>query len=396
MLQPPVMPRCFIGSLQAELIEKQQNQLYRQRFALNGKQNVEIEIDHKKYISFCSNDYLGLARHPAIITAYKEGCELYGAGSGSAHLVTGYHQIHQRLEESLAEFTGFPRVLLFSTGYMANLAIVTSLLEKNESIIEDRLNHASIIDAALLSKASLSRYQHLDMNSLIRQLERCELDSRKLIATDSIFSMDGDLAPIEAIIEQAQQYNAWVMVDDAHGFGVCGKTGRGSLQQQQINTQDVTVYMATFGKAWGTFGAFVAGSHELIETLIQNARSYIYTTAPPAALAYATLKSLEIVEQESWRREHLNLLVKTFRKGAAQLNLPITNSMTAIQPLMIGDSSKAINISQELKNKGFWVTAIRPPTVPKKTARLRITFSANHQLHHVEKLLEALDKVIKI
>lgn len=350
-------------------------------------------IDGRRVVSFCSNDYLGLANHPKLIDTFKRAANQYGVGSGAAHLITGHSRVHHALEEELAEFTGRQRALLFSTGYMANLGVVSSLLRRGDRVFEDRLNHASLLDAGLLSRAKIIRYRHRDTLDLEQKLSNHE-SGEKLILTDGIFSMDGDIAPLAQAAKIAKAHDAWLMVDDAHGLGVIGNTGRGTLEHHGLNHRDVPILMGTLGKALGTFGAFVAGSDELIEALIQSARSYIYTTAPPPAIAEATRTSLKLIKKESWRREHLDHLITYFRAKAKQVGLPLMDSSTAIQPLMIGDPKEAFHISTTLLGKGFLVTAIRPPTVPVMTARLRITLSASHSEEQLEKLLETLSELM--
>jgi 8-amino-7-oxononanoate synthase len=348
-----------------------------------------MRVDGRPMLAFCSNDYLGLANHPEVVKALQHGAERYGVGSGAAHLINGHSRAHHLLEEELAEFTGRPRALLFSTGYMANLGVISALLGRGDSLFEDRLNHASLLDAGLLSRASLKRYRHADVSSLQQQLMAGEA-GRCLIATDGVFSMDGDLAPLPELARLARHQEAWLMVDDAHGLGVLGEAGRGSLAHFGLGIREVPILMGTLGKALGTFGAFVAGSEVLIETLIQQARSYIYTTAPPPALAEASRVSLRIARQESWRRERLRHLVLRFRGAAAQLGLPLLESNTPIQPILAGTARRALAWSQRLEAQGILVTAIRPPTVPEGSARLRITLSARHTEQQLERLLEAL------
>ena len=379
-------------ALSQELQAIRQQSLYRQRKITDGPQQVHLISNGQSMLSFCSNDYLGLANHPDIARAFKQGIEKYGSGSGAAHLVSGHTRVHHELEEVLAEYTGRNRALLFSTGYMANIGIVNALMNKGDQIFQDKLNHASLIDAALLSSAfsstHLKRYPHNDMQRLSQLLEQSDSD-RKLVMSDAVFSMDGDLAPLTELSRLCQQHDAWLMLDDAHGFGVLGENGAGiaeELQQQQL-----PVYMATLGKAMGVSGAFVAGSEALIEILIQKARSFIYTTAMPPALAQALLMSLKISRTQSWRREKLRNLISRFRQGARQLDLSLIESTTPIQPVIIGDNGQALQISQMLEERGLLVTAIRPPTVPKGTARLRITFSAAHEEADVDRLLSELE-----
>lgn len=375
--------------LKPALAQRRAQQLYRERKIVESPQGVEAIVDGKKYLNFCSNDYLGLANHPAIISAFKRAADEFGVGSGASHLVCGHTKLHHELEEKLAEFTGRERALLFSTGYMVNIGVITALLDKNDFIFEDKLNHASLLDAGLLSGARFQRFLHNDIDNLRGRLERTET-GRKLICVDGVFSMDGDLAPLPELAALAQQHDAWLMVDDAHGFGVLGENGAGCAEYFNLDQNQLPILMGTLGKACGSFGAFVAGSETLIETLIQFARTYIYTTALPPAVAAATLQSLIIIREENWRREHLQKLIARFRSGADQLDLPLMNSVGAIQPLLIGDTARALEISEKLAARGFWISAIRPPTVPVGTARLRITLSAAHSEAQVDQLLDAL------
>ena len=377
------------ANLADELQQIKQQNLYRSRRVVSSPQGVNIKIEGRQLINFSSNDYLGLANHPQLIQSFKKAADNSGVGSGSAHLICGHSHSHHALEEELAEFTGRERALLFSTGYMANMGVISALLGRGDQVFQDRLNHASLLDGGLLSGARFKRYLHNDLSDLSRKLK--PIDGRTLIVTDGVFSMDGDLAPLAELSTISAEHNAWLMVDDAHGVGVLGETGAGIVQHKGLTQQDVPVLMGTLGKAIGTFGAFVAGSDDLIEILIQKARSYVFTTAMPAAVAEATRTSLKLVVAENWRREKLNHLVQHFRAGASQLGLPLMQSDTAIQPLLIGESQRAVDISEALFSKGFLVGAIRPPTVAKGEARLRITFSADHQLKHVDRLLEALD-----
>ena len=375
--------------LAAALSERKQQQLYRSRQTLDGPQDVVVRIEGREFLSFCSNDYLGLASHPRLVAAFKQGAERFGVGSGAAHLITGHSYAHQALEEELAEFVGRPRALLFSTGYMANLGVVSALMGRGGRVFEDRLNHASLIDAALLSDARLIRYAHLDTRSLQRKMAQSG-DSRSLIASDGVFSMDGDCAPLAELALLAASAEAWLLTDDAHGFGVLGQQGRGWCADQLSDAPANSILMATLGKAFGTFGAFVAGSEVLIETLIQHARTYIYTTAPPPALAWATRTALQLVREGDALRERLSDLIQYFRAGAAELGLPLMVSATPIQPLLIGDTAAAMALSEALRQRGILVTAIRPPTVAKGSARLRITISARHQRTQLDRLLETL------
>jgi len=384
------MAKGFVD-LADELQQIKQQNLYRSRRIISSPQGVEIVVDDKKLINFSSNDYLGLANHPEVIAAFQSATNQYGVGSGSAHLICGHSQSHHALEEELADFTGRDRALLFSTGYMANMGVISALVGRGDQVFQDRLNHASLLDGGLLSAARSKRYLHNNLDDLADKIN--PIDGRTLIVTDGVFSMDGDVAPIKKLSKLALEKDAWLMVDDAHGLGVFGATGAGLIQQAGLSQHDVPILMGTLGKGFGTFGAFIAGSELLIETLIQKARSYVFTTALPAAVAEATRSSLKLVITESWRRDKLQSHVKRFQSGAKQLGLSIMPSESAIQPILIGDSQQAVKISNALLNKGFLVSAIRPPTVPKGEARLRITFSANHHSQHVDQLLAALDAV---
>jgi 8-amino-7-oxononanoate synthase len=374
--------------LASRLAERQAADLFRQRPLLASPQGPDVRVDGQALLAFCSNDYLGLANHPEVIAAMRAGAEKWGVGGGASHLVIGHSTPHHELEEALAEFTGRPRALLFSTGYMANLAAVTALVGQGDSVLQDRLNHASLLDAGLLSGARFSRYLHNDAVSLANRLRKAS--GNCLVVSDGVFSMDGDLANLPALCAEARARDAWVMVDDAHGFGPLGATGGGIVEHFGLGLDDVQVLVGTLGKAFGTAGAFVAGSEELIETLIQFARPYIYTTSQPPAVACATLKSLQLLRGEGWRREHLNKLIARFRVAAAEIGLSLMDSPTPIQPILVGDSARALKLSALLKERGLLVGAIRPPTVPAGSARLRVTLSAAHSEAQLELLLEAL------
>ncbi|MGM0594148.1 MAG: 8-amino-7-oxononanoate synthase, partial [Pseudomonadota bacterium] len=353
-----------------------------------------LQSGGRELLSFCSNDYLGLANHPAVVAALKRGADDYGVGGGAAHLVNGHSRAHHQLEEELATFTNRPRALLFSTGYMANLGVVSALAGPGDGVFEDRLNHASLLDAGLLSRARLSRYPHADAIALEGKLGTSKA-GEKLVLTDGVFSMDGDIAPLPELAATAKAHDAWLMVDDAHGMGVLGKTGAGSLEHFGLGIDEVPILMGTLGKGFGSFGAFVAGSEALIEYLINTARPYIYTTATPPALAEATRASLRLVQSEGWRREKLQTLIQRLREGAQQLGLQLMDSPTPIQPLLVGDTKTAVGMSEALLGRGILISAIRPPTVPEGTARLRITLSAAHTEAQVDRLLDALEAVVR-
>lgn len=383
-----------MSELEQELARREAEHLYRRRRVVDSAQGAEIVVDGRPLLSFCSNDYLGLANHPAVIAAMQRGAEHYGVGSGAAHLVTGHMTPHHQLEEELAAFTGYPRALLFSTGYMANLGVVSALCGTGDAVFEDRLNHASLLDAGLLSRARLQRFPHGDVAALNERLAESKAQ-RKLIVTDGVFSMDGDIAPLHTLAECARNNNAWLMMDDAHGLGVIGEHGRGSMEVCGITPHDLPLLVGTLGKGFGSFGAFVAADDVFIETLIQQARPYIYTTALPPAVAEATRASLRLIQSDEGgeRRGHLADLIRRFRSGAQQLGLQLMESPTAIQPLLVGESATAVQLSEALLEHGILISAIRPPTVPEGTARLRITLSAAHSTVQVDRLLDVLQRV---
>jgi 8-amino-7-oxononanoate synthase len=379
---------AFTERLSNILAGRQQENLYRHRLTLESPQGPLVAMGGRQYLNFCSNDYLGLAAHPRVIERFRRAASEYGVGSGASHLVCGHSAPHHQLEEALADFTGRPRALLFSSGYMANTGILTTLLQRGDHVFEDRLNHASLLDGGLHSGARFQRFGHNDVVSLESKLTAAE--GPKLVAVDGVFSMDGDMAPLTALADLCTAQDAWLMVDDAHGFGVLGERGLGSTEVAGLDVTDVPVLMATLGKALGTAGAFVAGSEELIEGLIQQARNYIYTTALPPAIAAASLEALLLLHEEAWRREYLKDLIQRFRDGAEQLDLPLLASASAIQPLLVGDAGRAVQLSERLRDRGLLIGAIRPPTVPAGTSRLRITLSAAHSEEQVDQLLEQL------
>ncbi len=380
-------------TLAPALVERRAAHLYRTRKLLQSPQTPEVIVDGKKYIAFCSNDYLGLANHPDVIASLQKAADKFGVGSGASHLVAGHSSEHHALEEELAAFTGRERALLFSTGYMANMGAITALVGQGDAVFEDRLNHASLLDAGLLSGARFQRFLHNDLDNLQSRLTKTEA-TRKLIVVDGVFSMDGDCAPLTELAELAAKHNAWLMVDDAHGFGCLGKAGGGSAEYFGLSPDQLPILMGTLGKAFGTFGAFIAGSETLIETLIQFARPYIYTTAMPPAIAAATRTSLRLLQTEHWRRAHLQQLIARFRTGAQQIGLHLMDSFSAIQPIVIGDEAKALAISEQLAARGFLIIAIRPPTVPVGSSRLRVTFTAQHSIEQVDALLIALAEIV--
>jgi 8-amino-7-oxononanoate synthase len=346
-------------------------------------------VDGRELVNFCSNDYLGLARDPRLTAALCVAAKRYGVGAGAAHLVTGHTREHHELEEELAAYTGRESALLFSTGYMANVGVVSSLASRGDLVLQDRLNHASLIDGALLSGARFSRYRHASPEDAARRLEGGD-ERGRLIASDGVFSMDGDVAPVAKLAVLARKKNAWLLIDDAHGLGVLGKQGGGVLEQAGLTQSDVPLLIGTLGKAFGSFGAFVAGERDLIDYILQRARSYIFTTAMPAAVAAATRAALRIAREEGWRREHLALLIARFRRAALAAGITLGDSQTPIQPILLGDAALCLKASAALRDAGYWVSAIRPPTVPPGTERLRVTLSAAHTQAEVDGLVEAL------
>lgn len=383
--------------LQPRLAQRQAQALYRSRPLSFSPQQPQMNINGREVLNFSSNDYLGLANHPNLKKAMQLALnEDNSVGSGAAHLVTGHHLQHHLLEDELADWLGLERVLLFSTGYMANLAVQQTLMEKDDLILGDKLNHASLIDGALQSEADFKRYPHIDMQALEKRLIAHQNNQQAcLIASDGVFSMDGDLAPVDKMQDLAQKYQAWYFLDDAHGFGTLGEQGKGTFSHFQRQPDANTILMGTLGKAFGCSGAFVGGSHSLIESLINFARPYIYTTAMSPIMAAAARAALKNIQQADAERQALQDLIQQFQKGVSQLGLNRIDSPTAIQPILVGDAETAIKWSEALKQTGFWVGAIRPPTVPKNTARLRITLSAAHTPEQVEQLLLALESTQK-
>lgn len=389
------MERLDPGTLRRQLQALEQQQQRRQRRKVEAVPDAghpeRVRVDGRVLLNFCSNDYLGLRAHPLLIAAAGECMQHYGFGAGAAHLVCGHSREHAELEAELAEFVGRPRALLFSSGYLANLGVIGALTGRHQLIVADRLNHASLIDAAQLAGSRLCRYAHGDAAACARLLD--SHGGARLIVTDGVFSMDGDMAPLARLAELARAHAAWLVVDDAHGIGVLGEQGGGSLELVGLDAAAVPVLVGTLGKALGSFGAFVAGDEILIETLIQRARTYIYTTALPPAVAAATRAALRLVRCEPWRRQRLRDLIERFRVGATALGLPLASSQTPIQPLIVGDSARALALSEALMERGFWIGAIRPPTVPRGSARLRVTLSATHDESQVDTLLAALAEV---
>ncbi|MFL1406071.1 8-amino-7-oxononanoate synthase [Marinobacter sp. M1N3S26] len=372
----------------AELEQRREAGLYRIRRQMSGPHQPLLTADGEPVLAFCSNDYLGLASHTELVAATRAGLDKHGLGGAASHLICGHHSEHHRLEEKLAAFTRRSGALFFSTGYMANVGVITALAGKGDTIFSDALNHASIIDGCRLSGARVRIYPHSDTETLAEQL--AETDGHKLVVTDGVFSMDGDIAPLRELAALCRRHDALLVVDDAHGFGCVGPEGRGSVLQAGLSEEDVPLVVGTLGKAFGTSGAFVAGPPMLLDYLVQKARSYIYTTAMPPALATASCRSVDLVEQDEHRRGHLTRLINRFRSEAAIMGYELMPSATPIQPIMIGDPHEAVRLSGELERRGLLVTAIRPPTVPQGESRLRVTFSASHTEEQLDQLLTAL------
>lgn len=379
----------IVDELQQALSALHDDGLQRQRRTLHTPCGPLAEVDGRQRISFCSNDYLGLANDPALIEAACAGARRWGVGSGASHLVSGHLAPHATLEDQLAEFSGFARALLFSTGYLANLGVIPTLVGRGDAVFADRLNHASLIDAVQLSRADSHRYAHGDVESLERLLAASRA-KRKLIVSDAVFSMDGDLAPLPALLALAERFDAWLVIDDAHGFGVLGRQGRGSIDHFRLPASQRLLYMGTLGKAAGGAGAFVAGDATVIAWLTQRARSYIFTTAGSPMVACALSTSLRLIADGEARRQRLWQLTAQLRDGLADSGWRLLPSPTAIQPLIVGDNQRALQLAAALYERGLWVPAIRPPTVPAGTARLRISLTAAHQPAQVASLVDAL------
>ncbi len=375
--------------LETNLAQLATDGLLRLRRTLDAPCGPEAVIEGRRVVSYCSNDYLGLANHPAVVAAAREAAKCWGVGSGASHAVSGHLRPHAELEERLAAFVGRERALCFATGYLANLAIAPALVGRDDAIFADKLNHASLIDAALLTRAEHVRYPHGDVDAIARRLEQSRA-RRKLILTDAVFSMDGDLAPLPELFALAERFDAWLGVDDAHGFGVLGPGGRGSLAHFDLPPSPRLILMGTLGKAAGVSGAFVAGDRRVIEWLMQRARSYIFTTASSPIMAAALLASLELIADGDERRARLQNLILRLQEGLRGLPWRLLPSPTAIQPLLVGGNAAAVRLAEQLFERGLWVPAIRPPTVPAGTARLRISLSAAHRESQIDDLITAL------
>ncbi|CAM8302247.1 BioF 7-keto-8-aminopelargonate synthetase and related enzymes [Candidatus Methylopumilus universalis] len=383
----------MLDQIHRELQSLKDNHLFRTRKLLSGRLGSNLSFNHQNYLSFCSNDYLGLSQNQFIQDALIEGIHLSGNGMGASHLISGHHEFHEAFENAFSEALYFERALLFSSGYMANMGVISALAGKDDAIFSDKLNHASLNDAAILSRASHKRYRHNDMSHL-EELIRESKSKVKIIVTDAVFSMDGDIADIPHLIQLAEAYDTYLYIDDAHGFGVLGKEGKGVLQHfadlEKINIlySSRLIYMATLGKSAGIHGAVVASSNSLIEYLVQKSKQYIYTTAIPAFLAFGLKESLNQILNAHEARAHVKDLVASFRMHIKLKKLSLGNSLTPIQPVIVGNEINALRLNKWLIDKGIYVPAIRPPSVPKGTSRMRISFSALHSHEDVKKLIK--------
>jgi 8-amino-7-oxononanoate synthase len=384
----------MLQALQIELNQRKVDGLLRQRRLLDSPQAENIVANGAKYLSFCSNDYLGLANHPALIATMQAAAGDSGVGSGASNLITGHHRYHDELEKKLAKFVGMPAALVFSTGYMANIGVLGALVGRGDAIFADKLNHACLNDGGYYSLAEFHRFAHNDVTAL-EKLLKASTAKHKLIAADAVFSMDGDIAPIPEYLALCEQYDAYLYIDDAHGFGVLGAHGQGSLNHFGLKSPRIIV-MATLGKAAGVAGAFVAGEQVVIDYLIQTAKSYVYSTPAPPALSATLIESVNLIEQGDDLRAHLQHLITTLKKNMRLKKWQLMPSVTAIQPLLVGSNHEAVGLSEHLQKRGILVPAIRPPTVPQNTARLRISLSAAHSENDVLKLAHALNEAEKL
>lgn len=385
---------CAPEALEAPLARREADGLYRRRRVVTARDGAVVEVDGRRLVEFCSNDYLGLATHPDVAAARAAAARASGAGAGASHVVTGHHTHHHELEDAIARFTGRERALLFSTGYMANLGIGAAFARRGTVVVEDRLNHASLLDAGRAYGARTRRYAHGDADAARARLQAAG-DGPKVLFTDGVFSMDGDIAPLPGLASACADHDAWLVVDDAHGLGVVGASGRGSIEHYRLSPRDVPVLMGTLGKAFGSFGAFVAGSDAVIETLIQFARTYIYTTALPPAVAAAARAAITIADSDPEPRRRVHANVAHFRSALATAGLESTaHPDTPIQPVIVGGARRAVEVSDALERCGYWVTAIRPPTVPEGAARLRVTLSAAHDDDQIDGLVAALAEAL--
>ena len=378
-----------VSDFSLQLSELAQADQLRSRRIVDGPQDASMLVDGKRVISYASNDYLGLANHPKVVEAAMRALKRYGLGAAASHMVSGHMRAHHELEEKLADYLGLPKALLFSSGYAANLGILTTLAGRGDTIFADKLNHACLNDGALLSRATFKRYPHCDLAKLEAMLTDTKNTGRKLIVTDAVFSMDGDIAPLPELLKLAEKHDALLVIDDAHGFGVLGYRGKGALEHFNLKSERI-VYMATLGKAAGGYGAFVAGHEDIVEWILQSARTYIFTTATPPAIAAAMQASLQIMQEDRERLKHLRAMIDFFGDSLKLQFAKLPYSQTAIQPILIGDNATAIAFTEALRERHMFVPAIRPPTVPPGTARLRVSITASHTADDLFDLITAL------
>lgn len=378
-----------VADFSLQLSELAQADQLRTRRIIDGPQDAAMLVDGKRVMSYASNDYLGLANHPKVVEAAMRALKRYGLGAGSSHMISGHMRAHHELEEKLTDYICLPKALLFSSGYAANIGILTTLAGRGDTIFADKLNHACLTDGALLSRANFKRYPHCDLVRLEAMLADAKRAGRKLIVTDAVFSMDGDIAPLPELLKLAEQYNALLVIDDAHGFGILGYRGKGSLEHFNLKSERI-VYMATLGKAAGGYGAFVAGNEDIVEWIMQSARSYIFTTATPPAIAAAMQASLDVMQADRERLKHLRMLIDFFADSLKLQYAKLPFSQTAIQPILIGDNATTMAFAENLRERHMLVPAIRPPTVPPGTARLRVSITANHTADDLFDLITAL------
>ena len=380
------MPLTDFNNQLSELAQADQ---LRVRRIVDGPQDASMVVDGQRVLNFASNDYLGLANHPKVVEAAMRALKRYGLGAGASHMVSGHMRAHHELEEKLADYVNLPKALLFSSGYAANLGILTALAGRGDTLFADKLNHACLNDGALLSRATFKRYPHVDLVKLEAMLAGAKGSGRKLIVTDAVFSMDGDIAPVPELLKLAETHDALLVLDDAHGFGVLGYRGKGTLEHFNLKSERI-VYMATLGKAAGGYGAFVAGHEDIIEWILQSARSYIFTTATPPAIAAAMQASLEVMQEDRERLKHLRTLIDFFSDSLKLQYATLPFSQTAIQPILIGDNTRTLAFADALRDRHMFVPAIRPPTVPPGTSRLRVSLSAAHAADDVFDLITAI------
>ncbi len=388
--------RRLLDRLAMRRAERENTSAVRRRRVVQSRDGVIVSVDGRDLLSFCSNDYLGLSQHADVLEAMNKAAARFGTGSTGSPLISGHFIEHAAFEQEIARWLGYERAVLFSSGYQANLAIMQALLDDGDVCVQDKLNHACLLDGVRLCGATLKRYQHLDSGGAARQLKAIDGHSVAMLATESVFSMDGDLAPLNELAYHAQVNEALLVIDEAHSIGLMGPDGRGATVAAGLSSQEAPILIIPLGKAFGGHGAVVVGNEVLIGAIIETARPYLFSTAPSPAMAAAMRVSLRIIHEQPWRRAKLNALITRYRRGAQQLGIPVLESATSIQPVLLGDNDTALTTAKVLEDKGFFVSAVRHPTVPAGKARLRITLSALHQEQDIDRLLDALAQTIKI